>query len=88
MSKKKSCEHFIGVDQNNIVPRTAGCEECEKEGTDWVALRMCLICGHVGCCDSSEGLHATKHYKNTDHKVMVALPNKSWRWCYVHKEYS
>jgi uncharacterized UBP type Zn finger protein len=53
-----------------------------------VKLRMCLICGHVGCCDSSIGLHATKHFEHTGHPVMIALPNKSWKWCYVHKQYS
>ena len=63
MSNKKNCEHFIGIDENNISPKTSGCEEWEKEGTDWVALRMCLLCGHVGCCDSSIGLHATKHFQ-------------------------
>ena len=87
MNNMKGCEHFNDIDKN-VIPGTAGCKECEKEGTDWVALRMCMICGHVGCCDSSVGLHATKHYQNTDHKVMIALPNKSWRWCYVHKQYS
>jgi len=50
-------------------------------------LRMCLTCGHVGCCDSSVGLHATKHFKETGHPVMVALPSKSWEWCYIHEEY-
>ena len=88
MSNKKNCEHFIGIDENNISPKTSGCEECEKEGTDWVALRMCLLCGHVGCCDSSIGLHATKHFQKTGHIVMIALPNKTWKWCYVHKQYS
>jgi hypothetical protein len=45
---KESCEHFVGIDESSISPKTSGCDECEKEGTDWVALRMCLICGHVG----------------------------------------
>ena len=67
MNNKKNCEHFAGVDENNITPKTSGCEECEKEGTDWVALRMCLICGHVGCCDSSIGVHATNHFHKTGH---------------------
>jgi uncharacterized UBP type Zn finger protein len=49
---------------------------------------MCLVCGHVGCCDSSDGLHPTKHYKQTRHPVMIALPDKQWKWCYVHKQYS
>lgn len=86
--KNDKCEHFAGIDESNVKPTTKSCRECEIEGTSWVALRMCLACGHVGCCDSSEGLHATKHYKQTDHPVMIALPNKQWRWCYVHKRYS
>jgi uncharacterized UBP type Zn finger protein len=84
---KKSCEHVLNVTEN-VTPKTAGCEECEKEGTDWVALRLCLSCGHVGCCDSSVGRHATKHYKETGHPVMIALPNKPWKWCYVHEIYA
>jgi uncharacterized UBP type Zn finger protein len=84
---KKSCDHVLNASEN-ITPRTAGCEECEKEGTYWVALRLCLTCGHVGCCDSSVGRHATKHYKEINHPVMVALPNKPWKWCYVHKIYA
>jgi len=81
------CEHYVGINENQT-PKTVGCEECQKEGTDWVALRMCLVCAHVGCCDSSVGLHATNHFKQTKHPVMVALPNKEWSWCYEHKEYS
>ena len=44
-----SCEHFVGIDENKLSPTITQCEECEKEGTEWVALRMCLVCGHVGC---------------------------------------
>ena len=84
---KKSCEHVLNT-KENVSPRTGGCEECEKEDTDWVALRLCLSCGHVGCCDSSVGRHATEHYKETNHPVMVALPNKPWKWCYIHKIYA
>ena len=51
------CEHFTRV-KENLSPNTKGCEECEKEKLPWVALRMCLTCGHVGCCDSSVGVHA------------------------------
>jgi uncharacterized UBP type Zn finger protein len=82
----KNCEHISNVNEN-IPPKTEGCEECEEEGTDWVALRLCLICGHVGCCDSSVGRHATRHFEETGHPVMIALPNKAWKWCYVHKTY-
>ncbi len=83
----KKCEHYDGMSEK-ISPHTEGCEECEKDGTDWVALRLCMVCGHVGCCDSSPGTHATNHFKKTGHPVMVALPNHAWRWCYVHKAYS
>jgi uncharacterized UBP type Zn finger protein len=83
---KQACDHVNNVDEN-IAPRTNGCEECEKEGTDWVALRMCLSCGQVGCCDSSVGLHATKHFQKTGHPAMISVPNKSWKCCYVDKEY-
>lgn len=47
---------------------------------------MCLGCGHVGCCDPSIGLHATKHFKQTGHPVMVALHNKAWKWCFIHEQ--
>src|SRR3712207_7854358 len=57
----------------NISPTTKECEECIKEGTSWVAPRMCLSCGHVGCCDSSSGRHATRHFIDTEHPVIVAL---------------
>ena len=72
MNSGNRCEHFVNANET-LNPKTAGCEECQIEGTNWVALRMCLTCGHVGCCDSSVGLHATKHYKETSHPVMVAL---------------
>lgn len=66
-------------------PRTPeGCEECLRDGTTWVHLRMCLECGHVGCCDSSEFKHASAHFAETSHAVMRSLePGESWRWCFV-----
>ena len=75
----KKSEHFAGIDENNVSPKIPECEECKKEGTNWVALRMCLVCANVGCCDSFEGLHATRHFKQTGHPVMIALPNKPWK---------
>ena len=79
------CEHF--VQEKNIEPTTKGCKECEEEHLPWVAIRMCLTCGHVGCCDSSFGKHATKHFEESGHPVMIAVPDKLWKWCYIHKEY-
>ena len=73
---QKGCEHFEGKQKDQVNPNTVGCEECEKEGSNWVALRMCLICGHVGCCDSSPGIHATKHHETSGHPIMIALPDK------------
>lgn len=78
------CDH---LDQIRAVrPNTNGCEECLQSGSDWVQLRMCLTCGHVGCCDSSRGKHATAHFHTTQHPIMrSAEPGQSWRWCYVHE---
>ncbi|MGE9781541.1 cation:proton antiporter [Janibacter sp. G368] len=67
-----------------VVPREPeGCEECLLEGTTWLHLRVCLTCGHVGCCDSSHG-HATTHFERAGHPVMRSLePGEAWRWCFV-----
>jgi CPA1 family monovalent cation:H+ antiporter len=78
------CEH---LDRSDPIPhpRTPeGCEECLREGLEWVHLRLCLTCGHVGCCDSSIGKHADRHYDDTGHPVMRSFePGEAWRWCYV-----
>jgi CPA1 family monovalent cation:H+ antiporter len=61
------------------------CEACVVEGTRWVALRRCLECGNVACCDSSPRQHATRHFHESQHAVMQsAEPDEDWRWCYVH----
>jgi uncharacterized UBP type Zn finger protein len=65
-------------------PRARGCEECLATGGRWVHLRLCLTCGHVGCCDSSPGQHATKHFQTAHHPVVQSLePGENWGWCYV-----
>ncbi|YAL82564.1 Na+/H+ antiporter [Dermacoccaceae bacterium W4C1] len=62
------------------------CAECVRDGTNPVALRLCLTCGNVGCCDSSVGRHATHHYEQTGHPVMRSFePGEAWRWCYRHQ---
>jgi uncharacterized UBP type Zn finger protein len=54
-----------------------------------VHLRLCLTCGHVGCCDSSPFKHAWKHANNTGHPIMRSLePEENWRWCYAHRAYA
>ena len=61
------------------------CQRCLDEGLEWVALRQCLECGNVACCDSSVGQHATGHFHDSTHPVMeTAEPGEDWRWCYVH----
>jgi uncharacterized UBP type Zn finger protein len=61
-----------------------GCEECLKTGSWWVHLRLCLSCGHVGCCDQSPNKHATKHFRGTSHPIMKSFePGEDWGWCYV-----
>jgi uncharacterized UBP type Zn finger protein len=78
------CAHEEGI--TPTAPRTLGCEECLKSGSRWVHLRWCLECGHVGCCDSSPGRHATRHYHATSHPVMASFePGERWGWCYVDK---
>ncbi len=60
------------------------CEDCVKTGDRWVHLRMCLECGHVGCCDSSKNRHATRHFHESGHPLMRSVePGESWMWCYV-----
>jgi uncharacterized UBP type Zn finger protein len=77
-----TCTHIGQI--SPVAPGTAGCEECLRIGQKWVHLRLCLACGHVGCCDSSIGKHATKHFHRTKHPVMRSLePGESWAWCYV-----
>ncbi len=83
-----SCAHLKGLQAADFPPpRTPGaCEECLVEGTRWVALRECRSCGHVGCCDSSIGRHATKHFETAQHPVMRSvMPGDTWTWCYVHQ---
>lgn len=77
-----ACPHVQLI--RDVSPNTDGCEECLKSGDGWVHLRMCLICGHVGCCDQSQNRHATAHYHHTQHPMMRSIePGEAWVWCYV-----
>lgn len=79
-----SCDHLAAAPATTT-PRTPGaCEECLRDGTPWVHLRLCMERGHVGCCDSSVGRHATAHFHATGHPVIrSAEPGEAWRWCFV-----
>jgi uncharacterized UBP type Zn finger protein len=76
------CGHLESA-RSPEVPRDAYCADCRREGTTTVHLRMCLRCGKVGCCDSSPGTHASRHFEATGHPVMRSIePGEDWRWCY------
>jgi uncharacterized UBP type Zn finger protein len=81
------CTHLDQI--NDVTPRTPeGCEECLQMGDTWVHLRLCLICGHVGCCDNSKNKHATKHFHTTDHPIIQSFERgEDWIWCYVDEVY-
>jgi len=80
------CEHLTDAPRQAVPTTPQGCAECLRDGTQWVHLRLCLTCGHVGCCDSSVGRHATGHFHETQHPVMRSFePGEAWRWCYVHE---
>jgi uncharacterized UBP type Zn finger protein len=79
-----SCPHLEELPPDVEPSTTEGCEDCLAIGSTWVHLRLCLSCGHVGCCDSSENQHATQHYEETTHPVMRSFePGEDWRWCYA-----
>jgi uncharacterized UBP type Zn finger protein len=76
------CSHLNQIKVERVNTRV--CEDCILTGDTWVHLRMCLTCGHVGCCDSSPNRHATGHFHNTRHPlVRSAEPGEAWVWCYV-----
>ena len=86
MASKLDCTHISQI--KNVEPRAEGCEECLKTGDEWVELRLCLSCGHVGCCDSSKNKHATKHFKTNSHPIIKSFEKgQDWKWCYADKIY-
>jgi uncharacterized UBP type Zn finger protein len=79
----QSCEHY--TTHKHAAPRSKGCEECLKSGDRWVHLRVCLECGHVGCCNSSKNKHATRHFQETGHAMIQSIePGEQWAYCYSH----
>jgi Zn-finger in ubiquitin-hydrolases and other protein len=75
------CGHAAG--HATEVESATECEDCVREGTQWVHLRRCLDCGHVGCCDNSPRRHSTAHWRSTEHPVVAsAEPDERWGWCY------
>ncbi|MFC5718725.1 UBP-type zinc finger domain-containing protein [Streptomyces gamaensis] len=78
------CAHVASLPRPEPEPSGSTCGECARLGSHPVQLRLCLECGHVGCCDSSPHRHATAHFQQTGHPVMRSFePGQSWRWCYA-----
>lgn len=76
------CTHQDQI--REVTPSAQGCEDCLKIGSSWVHLRICMICGHVGCCDQSKHKHATKHFHDTGHPIIKSFqPGEDWMWCYI-----
>jgi uncharacterized UBP type Zn finger protein len=78
------CTHLDTVSVTELPDRVDGCVDCLATGSTWVHLRICLQCGHVGCCDSSPGRHARAHARERRHPIIRSLePGESWSWCFV-----
>jgi uncharacterized UBP type Zn finger protein len=85
-SATERCEHASGLSQ--VTPTASGCEECLALGEKWNELRVCLTCGHVGCCEDSRHTHALAHFKTTGHPMIASFDrHETWSWCYVHRRY-
>jgi uncharacterized UBP type Zn finger protein len=79
-----TCTHLDTITVTQLPEAVDGCEECLAAGGAWVHLRICLECGHVGCCDSSPGKHASAHFAASDHALIRSLePGEEWSWCFV-----
>ncbi len=76
------CSHLDLI--QDVEAHSKGCEQCLAMGDTWVHLRLCKICGHVGCCDDSKNKHASKHFQQTGHPIMQSIePGENWMWCFV-----
>jgi uncharacterized UBP type Zn finger protein len=82
----ESCEHFSAI--RPVVPSADGCEKCLALGARWTNLRICLTCGHAGCCEDSPHAHALAHFNETGHPMIASLERGDrWGWCYAHRRY-
>jgi hypothetical protein len=80
-SDRSSCEHVGTI--RAVEPSGSGCEDCLRIGASWVHLRICLSCGHVGCCDDSPNHHARVHHGTSGHPIIRSFePGETWAWCF------
>ncbi len=79
-----TCTHLDTIAVTTLPASVEGCEDCLREGTEWLHLRICLECGHVGCCDDSPRRHATAHAQTATHPIIRSLqPGEDWCWCFA-----
>jgi CPA2 family monovalent cation:H+ antiporter-2 len=79
--REGTCAHVSEI--RAVRPSARGCQECLQTGDAWMHLRICMTCGHVGCCDSSKNKHATAHFRASHHPIVRSLePGEQWGWCY------
>ena len=77
------CTHVSTVRILELPEAADGCEACLRDGGKWVHLRICLACGHVGCCDDSPNRHASAHARDSGHPIIRSIePGEDWSWCY------
>lgn len=80
---RPSCTHLDTIQVTELPASVEGCEDCLREGGVWLHLRICLACGHVGCCDSSPHRHASRHAASASHPLIRSLePGEDWSWCF------
>jgi uncharacterized UBP type Zn finger protein len=84
--QRDGCTHLKGLQP--VAPgSTRGCEDCLKIGDTWTRLRICLVCGHIGCCDNSKNKHARRHFEETDHAMVLSFePRELWMYCFADDE--
>jgi len=86
MEEQRGCTHLSTIQVTELPPSVDGCEDCLREGGVWLHLRICLQCGHVGCCDDSPAQHASQHAETSDHPIIRSLePGEEWSWCYADR---
>jgi uncharacterized UBP type Zn finger protein len=84
MASVPSCSHLDVVTVTELPESVGGCEDCLADGGVWMHLRICLVCGHVGCCDDSPNRHASRHAATAEHPVIRSLePEEAWSYCFI-----
>ena len=79
-----TCTHLNQIRVTELPESVPGCEDCLRLGTKWLHLRICLECGHVGCCDDSPERHASAHAASSEHPIIRSIePHEDWSWCFI-----